>query len=886
MKKLYLSILLILSGCALFAQNLTTIELNSLSGNNVFCNSGKDSVSISVTGSNIPQGSNVVLYSSTDNNFNPYLGEGDSIGFFKGDSIQSDLLPSLPCVDIIGIFIDACNPKPIPEYHNEYIFLNSGQGIQVDSLKISWPNSQNTGNGNVNLGNSVCGIKKPSDKLMNTLRAGACNTTNFVAVGPGDFIPSNVIVLFFASDSVDYPYNFSNLCAGGVPVYVTQNSCTRTAGAFVNDENCTNSRYRTTTVYYKDCISRLTYDRCGLPNRDGTYAVKIGSDTASVNNGGIKNNAENYCDGISIDSIKLNKYVFTLPLAEKYCNTGINYIKAIIKPLGGITYNPISNSIPFQLICNDISVRANATTICSGETVNINIFSNDSNANFSWTTSSGDNISGAQSGKGNTISQALVNIGRGIDSVSYNIVSNDVGCTASQTITIKVVNPAIDIEGSTEICNGNSVILSVAGAFDSILWSNGVRGNENEVSTIGSYTATAYSNGCSGSATVRVTACQQQVCNPEISGNRVFCQGDSIVLDAGEGFNSYTWNTGAETQTIVVKKAGKYTVYVTTDGCSGADSVEVEINKSPEVAILGDSVICAASDITLWVRTDADSLRWNTDETTSEISISTPQEYSVTVYANGCSNRATHIVKAGAAPQPFSLGNDITYCENFTRTLSTGNPQTQWSTDAVGAEIVVDEPGIYIATIYNQCGFVSDTIEIFRSYTPVFSLGNDTAFCGGTIELSAPRGVEETYTYQWNNGNQHPIINVSEQGTYWVKVTNEAGCSFTDSITINSNCNNDLWIPNAFSPNRDGINDVFMVRGNELNTTIERMMIYNRWGLKVFEANNVKPNDPASGWDGTYKGEYAPVEVYGYEVVAKFNDGNKKILKGNVTLLK
>ena len=122
MRKIYVFVLAFFSALPLFAQN-TTIELNSLTGNNIFCRSGADTVVLSITGSNIPAGSDVILYSSTDSTFNPYLGQGDSIGYFKGDSIQSDLLPSRSCVDIIGIFIDACNPSPIPEYHNEYIFL-------------------------------------------------------------------------------------------------------------------------------------------------------------------------------------------------------------------------------------------------------------------------------------------------------------------------------------------------------------------------------------------------------------------------------------------------------------------------------------------------------------------------------------------------------------------------------------------------------------------------------------------------------------------------------------------------------------------------------------------------------------------------------------------
>ena len=141
-------------------------------------------------------------------------------------------------------------------------------------------------------------------------------------------------------------------------------------------------------------------------------------------------------------------------------------------------------------------------------------------------------------------------------------------------------------------------------------------------------------------------------------------------------------------------------------------------------------------------------------------------------------------------------------------------------------------------------------------------------------------------TYVWSTGAQSISITVTTAGTYSVTVTDGNGCSGSDAIIISSNCANDLWIPNAFTPNGDGTNDVFYVRGNPQNTTIEKFLIYNRWGNKVFEATNILPDDITKGWDGTFKGEPAQFEAYGYEVVARFNNGSKKTLKGNVTLLK
>lgn len=234
-------------------------------------------------------------------------------------------------------------------------------------------------------------------------------------------------------------------------------------------------------------------------------------------------------------------------------------------------------------------------------------------------------------------------------------------------------------------------------------------------------------------------------------------------------------------------------------------------------------------------------------------------------------------------PAQFSLGNDTAFCGSFSKVLSTGIQTTIWSTGITAAQITVSQPGTYTATITNACGTEEDAITIVQHPLPVIDLGNDTAFCEGQIQLNAPGGFR---SYVWSTGSQDSFIVVTAEGTYTLTVTDGNGCANSSSINITSNCVNDVWMPNAFSPNGDGINDVFLVRGNPRNTTIERFTIYNRVGNKVFESNNVLPGDLASGWDGKYKGEPAQMEIYGYYVIAKFSNGEKKVMKGNITLLR
>lgn len=1000
----------------IFAEPIISLDVINPTPTTI-CSTGNDSIVYTVTASSIPANTNIVIYQSTDSTFNPYQGQGDSIGYIKGDTIERNALPNSECVDIIGIFIDACNPSGIAEYHNEYMFLNSGNGLLVDSIKVDLPNNNGTGNGDINMGTSGCTLIKPSDALMTTLRQGACSTTNFVAVGPGDFIPAHAIVLLFTSNNVTYPYNFDNLCQGGVPIYVVQNSCTRVSGAFVNDANCTNSRYRTTIVYYENCVSELTYDRCGLTNQDGNYAVNNGGDTASIANGGIKNNAVDYCNGIAFDSLIVRKDTLTYHINQNQCNTGIHYIKAITNPQGT---QPVSNTISYQLICNDIEATTETTNICSGDSAIVNISSTDPNATFSWTISGGINITGAVAGTGNSIRQLLNYSGTTNDSLIYNITSNDNGCT--KTTSVKVVvnncdtvcNLSVSITGNTSICNGSSTTLTAQGQFDSVRWNTGATTSSITINQAGTYIVTAYQGSCSATATATVT---QGTISVQISGDTAICNGARTTLSVSGQFDSIRWNTGETTSNITVNQAGTYSVTAYQNGCSGTASVNVtQTILTP--TITGGNVVCGGTYVTLSTQTDYDSVRWNTNATTTSIDVSTSGQYNVTVYKDGCSATADFFVaqisldyflskhtdtictgdtamfvlfsgdifptptdtfyftqpgrylisytttmcgvfedsvvveqrsitqptitgnlsicengrttldagigydsyswqpnnetsqtitvsQAGTYTvtvtskncqstasaqvvvtptlQPFTLGNDTAYCGSFNKILSTGNDNTVWNTGETAAQITITEAGQYIAAISNACSTVSDTIDITQYAVPTINIGNDTAICGTEIELTAPAQMQ---TYLWSTGSQAASITVSEAGIYWTKIIDVNGCTNADTINITSNCVRDLWLPNSFTPNGDNLNDVFYIRGNNQNTTIEKFVIYDRWGLNVFEATNFAPNDRTNGWNGKYKDKPCQLEVYGYYAVARFSDGQTKTLKGNVTLLK
>lgn len=117
--------------------------------------------------------------------------------------------------------------------------------------------------------------------------------------------------------------------------------------------------------------------------------------------------------------------------------------------------------------------------------------------------------------------------------------------------------------------------------------------------------------------------------------------------------------------------------------------------------------------------------------------------------------------------------------------------------------------------------------------------------------------------------------------------TTRAGCLSADSLTINVKDVRKIYIPNAFSPNEDGVNDYFTIFGASPNVQqINDFSVYSRWGELVFEAKNFQPNNTQNGWDGTFKGEIAADGIYIYMVEVLFLDGEIGIYKGDVTLMK
>jgi gliding motility-associated-like protein len=178
---------------------------------------------------------------------------------------------------------------------------------------------------------------------------------------------------------------------------------------------------------------------------------------------------------------------------------------------------------------------------------------------------------------------------------------------------------------------------------------------------------------------------------------------------------------------------------------------------------------------------------------------------------------------------------------------------------------------------YGVCASIPQSIHVqVMNILPV-NLGNDTSLCNGeSIILSPGNGFSN---YLWSNGSTLPYLTVDIPGIYSIVVTNGT-CKSHDEIKIGE-CDSEIWVPNVFTPNGDGLNDEFYpVYSNIDNITL---YIFNRWGNQLYEGKGIN-----SKWDGRYKGKLCPDGVYTYLIVysQKRFASETKELHGCVTILK
>ncbi|OFY97077.1 MAG: hypothetical protein A2491_13525 [Bacteroidetes bacterium RIFOXYC12_FULL_35_7] len=239
-------------------------------------------------------------------------------------------------------------------------------------------------------------------------------------------------------------------------------------------------------------------------------------------------------------------------------------------------------------------------------------------------------------------------------------------------------------------------------------------------------------------------------------------------------------------------------------------------------------------------------------------------------------------------------GNNVTF--NTIATYGGDNPTFQWYINGTesGSGIVFNTSALSnqdtvfcimtssLASCISNNPAASNTIimQIYASPLITISAVNERCLNSNdglmTINVS---GGNQPYTYLWSNGQTTESIEMLNPGNYIVTVTDANSCSSFETEEIIAALEACIYIPNIFSPNGDGKNDKLFVRGTGIISL--EFKIYDRWGNKVFEAN-----EQTAGWDGTYKGKFLDAAVFVYYIKANLSSGSTFEDKGNVTLIR
>ena len=235
------------------------------------------------------------------------------------------------------------------------------------------------------------------------------------------------------------------------------------------------------------------------------------------------------------------------------------------------------------------------------------------------------------------------------------------------------------------------------------------------------------------------------------------------------------------------------------------------------------------------------------------------------------------------------IGPDKNICNGDSVLLTCNLPANyvfQWSNGGTQKSTYVTTAGTYTLIADNGLGCDdADTIVLHQIPVPTLSLEDDTTLCFEYI-LNYPLHAGGTAnSILWSTGETTANINATKEGTYAVTLSNGKNCTVSDSVYLKNDCPPTYFnIPNAFTPNGNNVNDVFMPVGEAVFNF--KMRIFNRWGELIFESNDI-----TKGWDGTYKGEPVPIDVYAvyyeYDGISPTNGLKRNIKRySSVTIIR
>lgn len=537
---------------------------------------------------------------------------------------------------------------------------------------------------------------------------------------------------------------------------------------------------------------------------------------------------------------------------------------------------------------------------------------------------------------GNTLNGTGTLASVGTDQTIPNLPAGDYSVTVTDGSSVQIVDASIfeplplqiDLVNSQPVscfglCDGALQVFVSGGTLPySVSWSNGATGDDLTGLCAGAITASVTdANGCQLTQSFDITEPPLFSATIDILQN-VNCFGGnngSATVTTNGTPASYQWSNGDNGSTATNLPAGPISVTVTnTDGCVAMASATISQPPIPVTVTISvvDEVSCAGGDDGV-LQADANgpgggfSYVWSTGQNGPILEDVPAGSYSVTVTDNaGCQATASQSL---SEPPPIFISFetidrtcDRTDLSGSIAVTSVGGgigsylyslKPTGFSSDTLFQEL---EGGQYILYVQDAGGCVAEFPFFINTPPPlVVELGDDQQIeLGETVTLTT-NTLGSDLTYTWNVPSSAsfnclndpvcdgisllPIQEVLVGLTVFDTVTL---CRAVDSVRITVIKDYQVFVPNVFSPDFDGINDYFTVYSDERVANIRQFLVFDRQGNLVFQREDMQPNDDLQGWDGTIDGKKAPVGVYGYLVEIKYIDRTTQIVKGDITLIR
>lgn len=592
------------------------------------------------------------------------------------------------------------------------------------------------------------------------------------------------------------------------------------------------------------------------------------------------------CDG---ELIALNS---GNPMANHMWSTGETTTSIIVGTAGTYSYyvyNACNDYEDTIEIVVDFPIPlinlGNDTTICSTNPITLD--PGYTGVEFVWSTGYiGQSISVDQSG------------------VYWASATNDCN-SVLDTIIVNADSPhnTVNFGPDSTLCQGSFINLSAANSDADILWMSGDTLPSITVTETGTY-GVVVSNVC-GTVGDTVSYMFDPILLPlELGPDILSCDNPPFVLDAGLQDAEYLWSTGETTQTISVDSVGIYSVTLTNSCGNVSEYVGVSFaDPLSDINLGNDTSKCQGEIITLNPDVLSGAYLWSTGDTTHSVSVGQYQSgvYSLTV-TNICGSVVDTIIISEIDSLRLGCNKVCVGDDLFVTCLNNDLYSYSWilpdGSMMYGQAFTIEDVDasdngryqfVLEDTVLCGCGGFSLEVHI----PPNISIEKFDETC-----ILAKDGVVDFYFLSKNFADtcliifdslliltpeNHFSFDLLSPNDYPYIYTEDGICFLHDTIKIfNSNkicTEHTLWIPDAFTPNGDGINDILFVFGS--GVYYFKMIIYDRWSETVYEYNSLE-----DGWDGTYNGKLCQNGLYVYVLDVFFTDGCNERRTGNINLIR